>query len=165
MVVLMLLCKRQEDKLNNLILSFFKKPMYNPKFKNHIYFLQYASKQKSPIKIGISKNIKQRKKQISQNHPYKINLIGEIKNIHEDVESTLHLLFFDNKLKHEWFKYTTELFITIDKINTIQNNCNNLQVWVTDEEIYKIKRKEYLNSTFVFTTDSKKIRNKLRIFK
>jgi len=83
--------------------------------QEHVYFL--ANKDKTIVKIGYSKNIIKRKKQIENTVSFETELIGLIRNGGKDTEKYYHKLLNESRIgKTEWFKMDRKVYETIKKV-------------------------------------------------
>jgi len=92
--------------------------------KTHIYFIQEDSEGK-PIKIGIAKNPKTRRRTLQTGNSKALTLLGRIKGTKSD-ETKLHQRFANTRIirkdrsKGEWFESTPELLALIEELLTLQ---------------------------------------------
>jgi hypothetical protein len=70
----------------------------------YVYFIRQQDK----IKIGYSKNVDARLRQLQTSSPVKLELVGYIEG-DQETEKQLHELFDDYRLSGEWFSYSEEI--------------------------------------------------------
>ena len=61
------------------------------------------------VKIGVTKNIRQRFQMLNQASSTDLKLLGVIRNILPDYESYVHSLWDNHRVKNEWFELVPEL--------------------------------------------------------
>ena len=79
----------------------------------YIYFLQGVDG--GPIKIGISKSIRARIKQIQANSPVQLRVIGLCRGTSRD-EANFHKQFAEFRLHGEWFSDCEQIQETVNKV-------------------------------------------------
>ncbi|WP_108867183.1 GIY-YIG nuclease family protein [Aquimarina aquimarini] len=91
--------------------------------KGFVYFLKPENKLK-PIKIGGTKNIKQRVKQLQTSLPYDLEIIGYIETSdYIGLERKIHMKYNKKRIKREWFDLTiVEVQKIISDYNTLIKN-------------------------------------------
>ena len=86
----------------------------------YVYFIAQCNKQgNNQVKIGYSKNPKNRLKSLATSSPLPLQLIGMIKGTME-VEKEIHLKFHKDHLQLEWFLLSNEILDFVNQ-NTITN--------------------------------------------
>jgi predicted GIY-YIG superfamily endonuclease len=82
-----------------------------------LYFLQAG--EDGPIKIGITKNVEKRIKQLEKEAPYEMKIIATYPG-NRDVEKMVHRRFIKFRISNirckEWFKPEEELLFWMDNI-------------------------------------------------
>jgi hypothetical protein len=75
------------------------------------------------FKIGISKNVKKRIKQLQTGNGQEINLIKSYKSekFYRNIETALHNTYIHKKIKNEWFS------LDIDDVNNFENTCKSIE--------------------------------------
>jgi len=69
-----------------------------------------------PIKIGFSRDIGSRVREIESNHPYPLEILYVVRNVGTDFERHLHRRLKEYKIKGEWFIYNSTVKRKIEKL-------------------------------------------------
>lgn len=98
----------------------FFRNLYKKIFFMFIYLLSNDNMQ---YKIGITKNINKRIKQLQTGNAEKINLIKFYKSekYYKNIEYALHNTFFHKNIQNEWFN------LDINDVNSFENTCKKIE--------------------------------------
>lgn len=86
----------------------------------HIYLISANIEGNTVYKIGISKNVKKRFRQLKTGNPYIEEIVYSVllNKHYSKVESALHNLFKSNKISGEWF------MLSDNEVNNFHKTCN-----------------------------------------
>lgn len=97
--------KKVQEDFEKMINGYDRNPEPKPKVKGSIYLLEC----KGRYKIGASKNVDRRVKQLDK-RPFKVTKIISKDNVEDyyDKEKELHVKYSKNEIEGEWFIFTPE---------------------------------------------------------
>ena len=102
----------------------------------YVYF--FLNINDNTIKIGFTKNLKQRRKSLSTGSSGRLALLGYIVN-NISLEKELHKRFGNLRIRHngEWFRVSKDLLVYINNNNAIKTNWIEMDELSGKVNIYK----------------------------